>query len=337
MKHLWTAIWLICSVTMAQQATSPAEKAADEHMKKAYEIFVTSKNFDEALGHIQQAKELVGLTVGIASAESQLLSNMGRYDEARAILDEAMPLAKTDEERSSILYSEGMVLKSKAFQQRDQEALGEAVKTFQKSAEIHAQSPAVLENAAILARMGQRENALNYLKFFDQHQKATASPQMVQMAQQIRNSLQPQDRWDQETKIVDMDDKPLDMSKYKGKVVLIDVWATWCKPCVMATPHMIEISKMFPEDKFVLLGISADRAKKLAENYIKKNDIPYPSFWDKGGVEAGRKFGVTGYPTFVLLDPNGKEQWRQSGWSDAVKDVIIDNIKTMLEAGNGQP
>jgi thiol-disulfide isomerase/thioredoxin len=322
---------------MAYQADDAIKQAADEHMKQAYEIFVSGKNLEGALDHIQQAKELVGLTIGIATAESQALATLGRYDEARAVLDEAMPMAKNDEERSYIFYSEGMVLKTQAFKAQDQTALSEAISAYQKSAEINPKSPAVLENAALLAQIGQKENALNYLKFFDQHQKAGARPEMLRLAQQIRNSLQPQDYWSQDVNIVDFEGKKLDMSQYKGKVVLVDVWATWCKPCVMATPHLIEISNQFPDEDFVLVGISADRTQKLAERYVEKNKIPYPSYWDKGGREAGMKYGVTGYPTFVLLDQQGKEIWRQSGWSMKMKETLISNITQMIETGKTAP
>lgn len=335
-KHIWIAIWLVVSATLAYQAEDPMKKAADDHMRQAYQAFV-GQNVELALDHIQKAKEIVGLTVGIATAESQALSVLGRFDEARAILDEAMPLAGNDSEKSFILYSEGKVLKEKAIKERDQVALGEAIEAFQKSAELDNQSSAVLENAALLAQIGQKENALNYLKFFDQHQKTTARPEVLRMAQQIRNSIQPPDHWGQDVNIANFKGEKFDISKYKGKVVLIDVWATWCKPCVMATPHMIEISKKFPADKFVVLGISADRTQKLAENYVAKNDIPYPSYWDKGGREAGTKFGVTGYPTFVLLDQEGKEMWRQAGWSMQMKETIINNIKTMIEGEKTSP
>jgi len=109
---------------------------------------------------------------------------------------------------------------------------------------------------------------------------------------------------------VDIDGQPVTLSDYKGKVVLIDFWATWCGPCKQEMPKVIAAYNELHEKGFDVLGISLDEGDdgmaKLRE-YIGENGMPWRQICDKAGwqCEWAKLYGVSGIPTQLLVDQDG--------------------------------
>lgn len=108
-----------------------------------------------------------------------------------------------------------------------------------------------------------------------------------------------------------VDGKRFDSKSLRGKVVLIDFWATWCGPCRAEIPNMKEMYKKYHERGFEIVGISADDSHTALANFLKTEMIPWISISDKASVEAGmpsmrERFGIRGYPTMYLLDRQGR-------------------------------
>ncbi len=99
------------------------------------------------------------------------------------------------------------------------------------------------------------------------------------------------------------------LSSLKGKYVLVDFWASWCKPCMVDMPNVIELYKTYKDKGFEIVGVSLDREKEAWLNTIKTPGMEWIHVWDMDGdVQGGvaTKFGVTGIPHTVLLDKEGK-------------------------------
>jgi peroxiredoxin len=106
----------------------------------------------------------------------------------------------------------------------------------------------------------------------------------------------------------DIEGKSFTVANYKGKVVLVDFWATWCGPCRVELPNVIETYEKFHAKGFEVMGISLDSDKDALLKYIKAKNMPWQQYFDGKGWEnkLSQQFGVTGIPATFLLDGEGK-------------------------------
>jgi len=106
----------------------------------------------------------------------------------------------------------------------------------------------------------------------------------------------------------DLAGEPLSIAKFKGKVVLVDFWATWCGPCVAELPNVLAAYKKYHAKGFEVIGISLDQDENALKNFIKEKGMSWPQYFDgKGwGSKLGQKYGINSVPMTFLLDQEGK-------------------------------
>lgn len=103
------------------------------------------------------------------------------------------------------------------------------------------------------------------------------------------------------------DGQEVDLEKMRGKVVLLDFWATWCPLCIAALPQVREVYKKQQKHGFEVVGISLDSQKAEMEAFLKGNDMPWPQYFDGKGWEnkISSKYGITQLPAMWLIDKKG--------------------------------
>jgi thiol-disulfide isomerase/thioredoxin len=99
---------------------------------------------------------------------------------------------------------------------------------------------------------------------------------------------------------------------WKGKVVLVDFWATWCGPCVAAMPELKELYETYHEQGFEIVGVSLDEKRQLLEEFLNAQEIPWPTLFDETAGPNGQDhklatyYDVSAIPTAFLVGRDGK-------------------------------
>jgi thiol-disulfide isomerase/thioredoxin len=108
--------------------------------------------------------------------------------------------------------------------------------------------------------------------------------------------------------VTDVSGQPLSVASDKGKVVLIDFWATWCGPCRMEMPNVIAAYQKYHSKGFDIIGVSLDHDKAPLLSYLKDQKITWPQYFDGQGWsnKLAVKYGIQAIPANFLLDANGK-------------------------------
>lgn len=102
-----------------------------------------------------------------------------------------------------------------------------------------------------------------------------------------------------------LDGTPLRLSAYRGKVVLLDFWATWCDPCREETPHFVELQRAYADRGLQIIGVSMDDTSEPVRDFYQQFQVNYPVVM--GDAKTGESYGgVLGLPIAFLLDRNGR-------------------------------
>ncbi|MCE9534575.1 MAG: TlpA family protein disulfide reductase [Planctomycetes bacterium] len=119
-----------------------------------------------------------------------------------------------------------------------------------------------------------------------------------------------------------VDGKSIRLSEFKGKVVLVDFWATWCGPCVREIPHERDMLNKFKGRPFAILGVSVDKREDL-QRFLASDNLPWPNILDEGHKIASN-WKVESYPTFVLIDHQGniRQRWIGGGKSSKIEAAV---------------
>ena len=104
-----------------------------------------------------------------------------------------------------------------------------------------------------------------------------------------------------------VDGKPLAIANDKGKVVLIDFWATWCPPCRAEIPNVVATYKKYHNQGFDIIGVSLDQDRQKLMTFTKDHNMTWPQYFDGQGWDnkLAAKYGIQAIPATYLLDGNG--------------------------------
>jgi thiol-disulfide isomerase/thioredoxin len=288
----------------AQQAPAKNEKfvAAEQAMK--------AKKYEDAQRGFEQAnKSLGGHCVECLLNSAQAALMLGKRDDAVKLSGKAVEAAATPDEKFMALQSRVklliQVLPVKKDLPIEEESATKALELRPDDLTAH------YLYGLVLLRAEKDEAGVSELRGVESHLTDGPDKKLVQSF--IANPRRARMLIAPEFQAKTSTGSTVTLADLKGKVVLIDFWATWCPPCRESVPEIKELRKKYG-DRLAVLSVSADDDRDKWSQYIAKHEMAWLQSWDKDNhpsvLEA---FGVHSFPTYVLLDGDGVVRERVNG------------------------
>ena len=121
------------------------------------------------------------------------------------------------------------------------------------------------------------------------------------------------------------------LSDYKGKVILVNIWATWCAPCIAEMPMLNDLQVARGGANFEVVTISLDRTAAEAEAWLRKNKIDNLPIWHDGTYNVSAKLVLPGLPTSIFYNKSGREIARIPGEVDWTSEEALALVDYLLE------
>jgi thiol-disulfide isomerase/thioredoxin len=123
----------------------------------------------------------------------------------------------------------------------------------------------------------------------------------------------------------DLQGKQVSLDQYKGQIVILDFWATWCAPCKISMPVLDEMKEQY-SGKLTLLAVNQREPANIVKEYVLRENVNSRVLLDKDGL-IGEKYGVVGIPMVVVIDQNGKVRYLMDkgifpGWDSKMRSEI---------------
>lgn len=130
--------------------------------------------------------------------------------------------------------------------------------------------------------------------------------------------------------LTDLDNKPRALELPAGKLVMINVWATWCAPCRHEMPSLQRLADKLGPERFTLLGISVDHDEHVVREFLIERKIRFPSLLDRNLAMASSVLGIRVFPSSFLVGPDGRVVRVIEGWRDWDSPEMLAEIQALL-------
>jgi len=132
----------------------------------------------------------------------------------------------------------------------------------------------------------------------------------------------------------DLDGKKVKLSSYRGKVVLLDFWATWCGPCKSMIPHERDLTEKLKDKPFAILSVSVDDEKKDLAEFLGQEKMPWTHWWDGPKGPVVKLFRVKAFPTLLLIDAKGvvRNKWVSSPGNEVLDKAVNELVAEAQKA-----
>jgi thiol-disulfide isomerase/thioredoxin len=123
--------------------------------------------------------------------------------------------------------------------------------------------------------------------------------------------------------------KPVSLDQYKGQVVMINFWASWCVPCRQEMPILDKLHTKYKPMGFTMIGVNVEPDSSLAANWLKGTPVTFPILFDTKS-EVSKLYSVAGMPSTVIVDRKGNLRWLHRGYKPGDENKYLDQIRALV-------
>ena len=119
------------------------------------------------------------------------------------------------------------------------------------------------------------------------------------------------------------------LAQYKGQVVMLNFWASWCGPCRQEMPLLESIYKKYNRLGFTMIGVNVEPDSNAANEWLKATPVSFPILYDKDS-RVSKMYDVAGMPSTVIIDRAGKVRVLHRGYKPGDENEYLDSIRTLV-------
>jgi tetratricopeptide (TPR) repeat protein len=292
--------------------------------------------YADAKDYLERAEKHVGtnsaeINAGIAIAELRL----GQYSAARRREMTVLGLVSNDHARAEAHNVMGMAWMRESLQNgKDSDQLHAAEQSFEEALKADPRFATVYFNLGeVLRYLGRESDAAAAFKNFV---RVAADDPLLTQDQPLQRQARAPD-----FSGVDSQGATVSSASQRGRVMLLDFWATWCPPCIRALPVMRELAHYFPPGEFVLISIDEDSSEQGKwRSFIAKEKMDWAQVWDQNSKIFSSfdlaPHGELSLPRYVLLDREGYVLRVYSG-TDRVGSIAGQAVKAVQNSRHSAP
>lgn len=121
----------------------------------------------------------------------------------------------------------------------------------------------------------------------------------------------------------------VNLSDYRGQVVVLNFWASWCGPCRKEMPILEQVHKQYKAKGMTLVGVNVEPEAADALKFLKSMPVSFPILFDRDST-VSKQYQVQGMPNTVILDRAGKVRYVHRGYQPGVENTYLDEIRTLI-------
>jgi thiol-disulfide isomerase/thioredoxin len=130
-------------------------------------------------------------------------------------------------------------------------------------------------------------------------------------------------------KLASLAGKQVGLDQYKGQVVMINFWASWCVPCRQEMPILEKLHTKYKPMGFSMVGVNVEPDSNLAINWLKTTPVTFPILFDTKS-EVSKLYAVAGMPSTVIIDRKGNLRWLHRGYKPGDENKYLDQIRALV-------
>ena len=321
---------LASSIDLSRTSAAQDPETSYEDLVQEGKNLYRQHRYDDALKRFKRANELRDKKS--AECYSWLSETYMALEAYKNVIDAAERVIEFAGDDRQLLFkaynNKGLALQASAAK-KDQKKLEAAEATFRQAVTL-GNAPAILHyNLGVsLMQLNRDEEGVaevkQYLKMDPRGAYSEMGRKLVENPRRARENFAP------DFSFTSAQGEYISLEDLKGKVVMLDFWATWCGPCVASVPDIRNLYKRYADQPFVLIGISSDHDEGAWRQFTEKNKMVWPQYLDEDR-RIQRLFNVRAFPTYVLIDYEGIVQMQSIGFSWARAASLDDAIKKQMK------